>query len=157
MPLLLNRARADDVTLAWTVGAWPRLGLGRGIALYSTADGMVVVPFPDAPPLVEVAFDARLIGPDAELRWLRTGRRGGDRIGPAVMVGEAEIPRVEGFVRLEPHSAYGRDVGYALPARLLADGARVDVDVRVREYVDSGDPDHPGRVDERITAAEIRA
>ena len=156
MPLLLNRARADDVTLAWTVGAWRQLGLGRGIVLYSTADGVIVAPFPDVPPLAEAAFDARLIGPGVELRWLRTGLRGDDRIGPAVMVGEAVIPCAEGFMRLEPHSACGRDVGYALSARLLADGTPVEVDVRVREYVDSEDPDHPGRVDERITAAEIR-
>ncbi len=153
----LYRARADEATLAWTVKAWRRLGLGPGAALFTTAEGVRVAPFDDGPPLVAAAFDARMIADGAELRWLAAGRRDGRRRGPAVLVGEVETPLVEGFVRLEPHDAHPREVGYTIPALLHNAGRPVSVALRLVEYVDSADPGHPGRVDERLAAALIGA
>ena len=151
----LYRARAGEVTLAWTVEAWRRLGLGPGAALFTTAAGVAVARFEAGPPLVEAAFDARMIADGAELRWLADGRREGERTGPAVLVGEADIPLIEGFERLEPHDAHPREVGYTVPAVLLGGERPVSVALRLVEYVDSADPDHPGRVDERLAAALI--
>ena len=151
----LYRARAGEVTLAWTVEAWRRLGLGPGAALFTTAAGVAVARFEAGPPLVEAAFDARMIADGAELRWLAAGRREGERTGPAVLVGEADIPLIEGFERLEPHDAHPREVGYTVPAVLLGGEQPVSVALRLVEYVDSADPDHPGRVDERLAAALI--
>ena len=144
----LYRAGADDRTLAWTVAAWRELGLGPGTALFTTAEGVRVAPF-------EAAFDARMMSEHAELRWLAAGRREGQRIGPAVLVGEARTPLIEGFDRLEPHDAHPREVGYTVPAVLHGTGQPVSVALRLVEYVDSDDPDHPGRVDERLAAALI--
>ena len=151
----LYRARAGEVTLAWTVEAWRRLGLGPGAALFTTAAGVVFARFEAGPPPVEAAFDARMIADGAELRWLAAGRREGERAGPAVLVGEVETPLVEGFERLEPHDAHPREVGYTVPAVLLGEERPVFVALRLVEYVDSADPDHPGRVDERLAAALI--
>ncbi len=151
----LYRARADEVTLAWTVEAWRRLGLGPGAALFTTAEGVRIAAFEAGPPLVEAAFDARMIADGAELRWLAAGRREGMRTGPAVLVGEVETPLVEGFARLEPHDAHPREVGYTVPAVLHGEERAVSVALRLVEYVDSADPDHPGRVDERLAAALI--
>ncbi len=153
----LYRARADERTLAWTVAAWRRLGLGPGAALFTTANGLVVAPFEAAPPLVADAFDARMMSERAELRWLAAGRREGRRIGPAVLVGETETPLIDGFHRLEPHDAHPRAVGYTVPALLHDSGQAVSVALRLVEYVDAADPDHPGRVDERLAAARIEA
>ena len=151
----LYRARADERTLAWTVEAWRRLGLGAGAALFTTAAGVVAAAFEAGPPLVADAFDARMISARAELRWLAAGRREGRRIGPAVLVGEVETPLIEGFQRLEPHDAWPREVGYTVPAALHGTGRPVSVALRLVEYVDADDPDHPGRVDERLAAAHI--
>ena len=154
----LYRARADEATLAWTVEAWRRLGLGPGTALFTTAEGVRAAPFDDGPPLVEAAFDARMIADGAELRWLAAGRRDGRRTGPAVLVGEVETPLIDGFERLEPHDAHPREVGYTVPAILHGEdgaGRAVSVALCLVEYVDSADPDHPGRVDERLAAALI--
>jgi len=151
----LYRARADEATLAWTVDAWRRLGLGPGTALFTTAEGVRVASFEGGPPLVEAAFDARMIADGAELRWLAAGRREGRRTGPAVLVGEVETPLIEGFERLEPHDAHPREVGYTVPAILHGEGGAVSVALCLVEYVDSADPDHPGRVDERLAAALI--
>ncbi len=151
----LYRARADEATLAWTVEAWRRLGLGPGAALFTTASGVAFARFVAGPPLVEGAFDARMIADGAELRWLAAGRREGERIGPAVLVDEAGTPLVEGFERLEPHDAHPREVGYTVPAVLHGGGRAVSVALRLVEYVDSADPDHPGRVDERLAAALV--
>ena len=151
----LYRARADERSLAWTAEAWRRLGLGPGTALFATAAGMVVAPFEAGPPPVAAAFDARMISPRAELRWLAAGRRDGLRVGPAVLVGEVDTPLIEGFQRLEPHDAHPREVGYTVPAVLHGAGRAVSVALSLVEYVDSADPDHPGRVDERLAAAVI--
>ena len=151
----LYRARADEATLAWTVEAWRRLGLGPGAALFTTAEGVRVAPFEAGPPLVEAAFDARMMSERAELRWLAAGRREGVRTGPAVLVGEVDTPLVEGFARLEPHDAHPREVGYTVPAILHGAERPVAVALRLVEYVDSDDPDHPGRVDERLAAALV--
>ncbi|MYE02338.1 MAG: hypothetical protein F4Y03_13920 [Alphaproteobacteria bacterium] len=151
----LYRARADEVTLAWTVEAWRRLGLGPGAALFTTAEGVRIAPFEAGPPLVEAAFDARMIADGAELRWLAARRRAGVRTGPAVLVGEARTPLVEGFARLEPHDAHPREVGYTVPAILHGEERPVSAALCLVEYVDSADPDHPGRVDERLAAALI--
>lgn len=151
----LYRARAGEATLAWTVLAWRRLGLGPGAALFSTAEGLRVATFEAGPPLVEAAFDARMIADGAELRWLAAGRREGERTGPAVLVGEVDIPLVAGFEPLEPHDAYPREVGYTVPAVPHGADRAVPVALRLVEYVDAADPDHPGRVDERLAAAVI--
>ena len=151
----LYRARAGEATLAWTVEAWRRLGLGPGAALFTTAEGVRAAAFDDGPPLVEAAFDARMIAEGAELRWLAAGRREGERTGPAVLVGEVETPLIEGFERLEPHDAHPREVGYTVPAVLHGADRAVSVALRLVEYVDAADPDHPGRVDERLAAALI--
>jgi len=151
----LYRARAEDRTLAWTVRAWRALGLGPGAALFSTAGGVVAASFEAGPPLVEDAFDARILSDMRELRWLAAGRRDGLRIGPAVLVGEVGTALIEGFAALEPHDAWPRDVGYSAPAVLHGTGRPASVTLRLREYVDSADPDHPGRVDERLAAALI--
>ena len=151
----LYRARADDRTLAWAVEAWRELGLGPGTALFTTAEGVAVAPFEAGPPLAEAAFDARMMSERAELRWLAAGRREGLRTGPAVLVGEVETPLIEGFARLEPHDAHPREVGYTVPAVLHGTERAVSVALRLVEYVDSDDPDHPGRVDERLAAAVI--
>ena len=154
-PVRLYRARAEERTLAWTVEAWRRLGLGPGSALFTTAGGLILAPFDTGPPLVEAAFDARIMSERAELRWLAAVRREGVRIGPTVLVGEVDTPLVEGFARLEPHDAHPREVGYTVPAALHGAGGAVSVALRLVEYVDSADPDHPGRVDERLAAAII--
>ena len=151
----LYRARADDRSLAWTVDAWRRLGLGPGTALFTTAQGVRVAPFEAGPPMVEAAFDARMMAERAELRWLAAGRREGLRTGPAVLVGEVDTPLIEGFARLDPHDAHPREVGYTVPALLEGAGRPVSVALRLVEYVDSADPDHPGRVDERLAAAVV--
>ncbi len=153
----LYRARADDRTLAWTVQAWRELGLGPGAALFSTVGGLVVAPFETGPPLIEDAFDARILSEWRELRWLAAGRRDGLRIGPTVLVGEIRTALIEGFAALEPHDAWPRDVGYSVPAILHETGRPASVALSLREYVDSADPDHPGRVDERLAAALIEA
>ena len=151
----LYRARADGRSLAWAVEAWRRLGLGPGAALFTTAQGLRAASFQAGPPLVEAAFDARLMSERAELRWLAAGRRKGVRIGPAVLVGEVDIPLIEGFARLEPHDAYPREAGYTVRAVLEGAGRPVSVALSLVEYVDSADPGHPGRVDERLAAAAI--
>ena len=151
----LYRARADEASLSWTVKAWRLLGLGPGMALFTTAEGVRAAAFDEGPPPVEAAFDARMIAEGAELRWLAAGRREGERVGPAVLVGEVETPLVEGFERLEPHDAYPREVGYTVPAVLHGEERPVSVALCLVEYVDSADPDHPGRVDERLAAALI--
>ena len=151
----LYRARADEATLAWTAEAWRRLGLGPGTALFTTAEGVRFAPFETGPAPVEAAFDARLISERAELRWLAAGRREGRRIGPAVLVGEVDTPLIEGFQRLDPHDAHPREVGYTVPAFVEGAGRPVPVALRLIEYVDSADPDHPGRVDERLAGAVI--
>ena len=151
----LYRARADERTLAWTVEAWRRLGLGPGAALFTTARGLIIAPFDAGPPRIEAAFDARIMSEQAELRWLAAGRREHRRIGPAVLVGEVDTPLIEGFQRLDPHDAHPREVGYTVPAALHGAGGAVSVALRLVEYVDSDDPDHPGRVDERLAGAVI--
>ena len=105
--------------------------------------------------MVEAAFDARMMSERAELRWLAAGRREGLRIGPAVLVGEVATPLIEGFARLDPHDAHPREVGYTVQALLESTGRPVSVALRLVEYVDSADPDHPGRVDERLAAAVV--
>ncbi len=157
----LYRARAEARTLAWTVDAWHWLGLGPGSALFSTAEGLVIAQFDAGPPLVEIAFDVRIMSEQTELRWLAAGRREGLRVGTAVLVAEIDMPLVEGFVRLEPHDAHPREVGHTVPAALHGAGhagglgPTVSVALRLVEYVDDADPDHPGRVDERLASTVI--
>jgi len=87
--------------------------------------------------------------------FVAAGRREGLRIGPAVLVGEVATPLIEGFARLDPHYAHPREVGYTVQALLESTGRPVSVALRLVEYVDSADPDHPGRVDERLAAAGV--
>ena len=146
----LYRARAHERSLAWTVALWRPLGLGPGAALFTTADGMVAAFFDSAPPLLAGAFDARMPGGRSELRWLASERRDGERIGAAVLVSETDFALPEGFERLDPHDAHPRDVGYELAARLHESGRETALALTLREYLDAADPDHPGKVDERL-------